>query len=196
MESGASEGPEKAVQASREILRTELRAGRKPYYSPFDERIKSWAQKPFQPGAICDLGNSQIAIAPSGRIYPCVQFVGEDEDAGNDYILGDVHLGFDDQRRAEVVRLNLTGRPECEGCDLNGRCANYCGCVNWRATGDMLTVPPIVCEHERMLMPIVDTMANRLWKRGVRRFKEKFYDPLWSMSSFVEDCRIQPKGGQ
>lgn len=54
---------------------------KKIYYSPFDERIKTWAQKPYGNGDLCDLANTQIAIAPSGRIYPCVQFIGSDEDS-------------------------------------------------------------------------------------------------------------------
>ncbi len=168
-----------------------LSKGRKLYYSPFDERIKTWAQKPYGNGDLCDLANTQIAIAASGRIYPCVQFVGSDEASYLDNSIGDVFTGFDESRRAWFVAENYRDKDSCAGCALAGRCATYCGCVNWRATGSLSAVPPIICEHERMLMPIVDKLANKLWKRNVALFERKFYDKAFPLSSYIEDCMIR-----
>ena len=165
-----------------------LTSGKKIYYSPFDERIKTWAQKPYEAGDLCDLANTQIAIAASGRIYPCVQFIGSDETADRQYAIGDVFHGFDEPRRRYYVDENRAEKQSCVGCALNGRCATYCGCVNWRATGSLREIPPIVCEHERMLMPIVDRLANTLWKDNVPLFKRKFYERTFPMSSYIEDC--------
>lgn len=167
-----------------------LMAGAKIYYSPFDERIKTWAQKPYGKGDLCDIANTQVAIAPSGRIYPCVQFVGDDDEVAQAHALGDVFDGFDQAKRRTCVSQNYSERESCVGCALNGRCANYCGCVNWRATGRITQIPPIICEHERMLMPIVDRMANRLWKRNCPLFRRKFYDRAYPMSSYLEDCKL------
>ena len=168
-----------------------LREGRKIYYSPFDERIKTWAQKPYGKGDLCDLANSQIAIAASGRIYPCVQFIGADEEGDGSTSIGDVFHGFDDDRRRYFVQENYSEKEHCRGCALEGRCATFCGCVNWRATGDLKTIPPITCEHERMLMPIVDRMASELWEENVELFRRKFYDPSYPVSSYVEDCLLE-----
>jgi uncharacterized protein len=168
-----------------------LSTGTKIYYSPFDERIKTRAQKPYCNGDLCDLANSQIAVAASGRIYPCVQFIGEDGDGNRDLAIGDVFDGFDDTRRRFFVEENYATKTPCSGCALDGRCATFCGCVNWRATGDLKSVPPIVCEHERMLMPIVDRLANRLWKHNVTLFRRKFYDKTYPVSSYLEDCAIE-----
>lgn len=167
-----------------------LKSGKKIYYSPFDERIKTHAQKPYGKGDLCDIGNTQIAIAPSGIIYPCVQFVGNDTTNERVNSLGSVHSGFDDKKRHEVVELNYSDRQECSGCALDGRCANYCGCVNWKSTGSIKTIPPIICEHERMLMPIVDRLGNKLWKQNVSLFKDKFYNPYYPVSSYIEDCMV------
>ncbi len=172
-----------------------LIAGKKVYYSPFDERIKTWAQKLYGPGEICDLANSQIAIAPSGRIYPCVQFIGTDDGGYVENAIGDVTTGFDLRQRQYFVAQNCAERQSCVGCALYGRCATYCGCVNWRATGDLRTIPPIICEHERMLMPIVDAMANKLWAKKVSLFKRKFYEKTFPLSSYIEDCLVR-KGGK
>lgn len=164
--------------------------GDKIYYSPFDERIKTWAQKPYDKGDLCDLANSQIAVAPSGRIYPCVQFIGTDDAWHSENAIGDVTSGFDANRRLYYVEQNYREKASCSGCALKGRCATYCGCINWRATGHLDRVPPIICEHERMLMPIVDRTANRLWKKNVELFKRKFYDKSFPVSSYIEDCLI------
>ncbi len=169
---------------------TQLSKGAKIYYSPFDERIKTWAQKPYKPGDLCDMANSQIAIAASGRIYPCVQFVNADDDTCRSNSIGNIFDGLDLDQRERFVRENHQEKESCTGCALDGRCATYCGCVNWRATGSISQVPPIVCEYERMLMPIVDQLANKLWKKNVTLFKRKFYERTFPVSSYIEDCLI------
>lgn len=171
-----------------------LRKGEKIYYSPFDERIKTWAQRPYGPGDLCDLANTQIAIAASGALYPCVQFIGEDDPKDRENAIGDVFGGFSESRREFFIQENRAERESCRGCALSGRCATYCGCVNWRATGDLRTIPPIICEHERMLMPIVDGMATDLWKKNVELFRRKFYDGKFPVSSYIEDCRMRAEG--
>ena len=172
-----------------------LKAGKKIFYSPFDERIKTWAQKSRGSGDICDLANSQIAIAPSGRIYPCVQFIGSDDGVWTENSIGDVSTGFAPDKREHFIVWNYEDRQSCVGCALYGRCATYCGCVNWRSTGDLCTIPPIICEHERALMPIVDAMANKLWDKKVPLFKRKFYEKSYPVSSYIEDCLIK-RGGE
>jgi uncharacterized protein len=165
-----------------------LAAGKKIFYSPFDERIKTRAQKPYGKGDLCDLGNTQIAIAPSGKIYPCVQFIGTDDKSFRTNSIGEVTSGFDEGCRRFFVEQNYLDKESCRGCALYGRCATYCGCVNWRASGALNRIPPIICEHERMLMPIVDKMANKLWKNNVDLFKRKFYEKSFPISSYMEDC--------
>jgi uncharacterized protein len=171
-----------------------LKEGRKIAYSPFDERIKTWAQKPYGRGDLCDLANTQIAIAASGRIYPCVQFIGTDTGAYRENAIGDVVSGFDDSRRDWFIEENYKDKTTCTDCELYGRCATFCGCVNWRATGSLTTIPPIICEHERMLIPIVDRLANKMWKAKTPLFKRKFYEPTFPVSSYIEDCLVKREG--
>lgn len=168
-----------------------LAAGEKIFFSPFDERIKTHAQKPYGRGDLCDLANSQIAIAPSGRIYPCVQFIGTDDGRYLENVIGDVFSGFDPRRREWFIDENYREKESCKDCALYGRCATFCGCVNWRATGSLDQIPAIICEHERTLMPIVDRLANKLWKKNITLFKRKFYEPTFPVSSYIEDCLIR-----
>ncbi|MDP8206212.1 MAG: radical SAM protein [Candidatus Electryonea clarkiae] len=171
-----------------------LMDGKKIHYGPFDERIRTWAQKPYQKGDLCDIANTHIAVAPSGRLYPCVQFIGEDRAKWKDNSIGDVFSGFDNDRRISYIEDNYREKQSCKGCALDGRCANFCGCVNWQATGNVDQVPPIICEHERMLMPIADRLANRLWKRNSSLFKRKFYQKIFPFSSYIEDCLLADGG--
>ncbi len=185
---------EKQYSVLAEFYYESLKKGKKIYYSPFDERIKTWAQKPYGNGDLCDLANTQMAIAPSGRIYPCVQFVGEDGASDRVHSIGDVRNGFDGDRRRYYVEENYAEKTACAGCALEGRCATYCGCVNWRATGSLRTIPPIICGHERMLMPIVDRLATKLWRQKNPLFKRKFYEK--SFPSLVLYRRLHDEGRQ
>jgi uncharacterized protein len=149
------------------------RRGEEVYFSPFDEKIRTHALGPIRRGVVCDMGANSFSVAPSGEIYPCVQFVKPETDLR--FRIGDVRTGFEAERRRALVELNRRPRPKCEGCDLEGRCSNWCGCVNHRTTGDVLEVPPFLCEHERMLLPIADRVGNVLYAERNAVFLRKFY---------------------
>ncbi|MDI7269536.1 MAG: radical SAM protein [Myxococcota bacterium] len=149
------------------------RQGEEIYFSAFDEKIRTHALGPVRRGVICDMGANSFSVAPSGEIYPCVQFVRPETDLR--FRIGDARAGFDSSRRRALVEMNRKPRPGCEGCDLDGRCNNWCGCVNHRTTGDVLEVPPFLCEHERMLMPIADRVGNVLHDERNEIFRRKFY---------------------
>jgi len=149
------------------------RRGQEIYFSEFDEKIATHALGPVRRGTICDMGAKSMSVAPSGEIYPCVQFVKPETDLR--FRIGRVGSGFDAAKRRELIDLNRKPRPRCKGCDLDGRCANWCGCVNHRTTGDVLEVAPFLCEHERALMPIADGVGNVLYRERNDVFMRKFY---------------------
>ena len=125
------------------------------------------------PGEVCDFGARKVSVAYDGTIFPCVRFVSNNPDSLN-YQIGHVDHGFTSKRQ-HLIQLNAQPRPECEGCALIGRCANYCGCTNWNTTGDILTVSPLLCEYERMLIPIADRIGNVLWEERNPAFLAKHY---------------------
>ncbi|HVX16140.1 MAG TPA: radical SAM protein [Pirellulales bacterium] len=159
-------------------------SGEKLYLSCFDDRIHSRTRGPLERSERCHIGHRQFSIAPSGRLYPCVQFVREDEDLS--LALGDVFAGFDSQRRATLAACSEQPKPECGGCALADRCSSWCACVNWQSTGRVDRASPLLCEHERLLMPIADRLANRLWKRRNTIFLHKHYNPAYPALSFAE----------
>jgi uncharacterized protein len=167
-----------------------LEAEKKIYLNSFDERIKTHTKGKYCKGCVCDIANSEIAIAPSGNIYPCVQFIKDDKQETSDFLIGNIFQGFEDDKRKEIVRTNLSKVESCKGCALEGRCSTYCACANWSSTGQINKIPPVLCEYERMLMPIADKLASKLWKNKVKLFEKKFYDPTFPISSYIEDCKI------
>ena len=161
--------------------------GRKFYVSCFDEKIRSRTRGPLDKSERCMLGVRQFSIAPSGRLYPCVQFVKEDDDP--EWQIGDIERGFDEAKRECHFQHAETGaRSECGGCALQPRCSSWCACVNWAAHGRTDEPAPLVCEHERLLTPIADHVANQLWRRRSAHFLHKHYNPAFPVLSFVEDA--------
>ena len=150
-----------------------VRAEERFHLSIFDEKLKTHARSPIELGQICDFGAKKMSIAPDGRIFPCVQFVSDRPDAA-DYCIGHVDTGLT-PKRDELIRQNRTEREQCEGCALQGRCSNYCGCLNWQVNGNLTQVPGLLCAHEQMLIPIADEIGNDLWAERNRRFLQKHY---------------------
>ena len=167
----------------------QTRAGRKFYLSCFDTRIRSWARGPLDRSERCFIGHRQFSIAPSGRLYPCVQFVQEDRE--DRFVIGHVGTGFDPDKQRALSGCAEQEKPECGGCVLLDRCSSWCACINWQGTGRLDQASPLVCEHERLLMPIADRVANRLWKSRSSAFLHKHYNPAFPVLSFAEDLVIR-----
>jgi len=119
----------------------------------------------------CRLGMRQPSIAPDGAIYPCNQFLDM-----QDFRMGDVEHGVDPQKQRSIYRASLDPEPDCEGCAILDRCRHHCACLNFSLTGQMHTVAPVQCEHERILIPVADALAERLYKRKSARFLLSYKD--------------------
>ncbi len=156
------------------------RKERKFYFSPFDKRIASHVF-PDRCNS-CQLGKRQISVGPDGRLYPCVQFVGRGE-----YAIGTAESGIDEMRREDIFCRNERDKPECAGCVLERRCHNKCGCLNIQTTGSLERLPAVLCEYERMLFPIADRLAERLFKARNPMFIQRHYNPAFPVLSFLED---------
>ncbi|RJO74059.1 MAG: radical SAM protein [Myxococcales bacterium] len=176
---------EAAYRALAEFYLEKVRAGEAFHMGLFDDKLKTHAASPIELGVLCDFGAKKVSVAPDGRIFPCVQFVSDRPDAAN-FCIGHVDRGFT-PLRDELIAKNRSGRPDCEGCALLGRCSNYCGCMNWQLTGKVTATPPILCAHERMLVPIADEVGNTLWDERNRRFMRRHYDHFEELFAYGLD---------
>jgi uncharacterized protein len=150
------------------------RGGAELYLNLFDDKWINHAKGAEGISIRCDVGSSQLSIAPSGNIYPCVRWVKEDEDTVPR--LGDVWHGLDPAPLAKIREQAAQPKQPCGDCSYNdGRCANECACEHYSATGRIDTPAPALCEHERVIVPIADRVGNELWRERNPVFLHKLY---------------------
>lgn len=152
------------------------------YLSPFEVKISSHINKDTYCHERCELGKKQISVGPDGLLYPCVQFVGDKY-----YSIGNVDTGTDEARRQELYNINEEEKESCRECAVRARCNHYCGCLNKQATGRIDRVSPVLCAHERILLPITDRLANKLYKKRSAMFIQKHYNDMFPLISLIED---------
>ncbi|MHB0998914.1 MAG: radical SAM protein [Armatimonadota bacterium] len=155
------------------------------YFSPFEVKISSHVFPGSCKAERCELGKRQISVAPNGRLYPCVQFVGDGLD--ETYAIGDVRSGVDEEARAHLYAVNAEEKSSCADCAIRDRCNHYCGCLNKQATGNIDIVSPVLCAHERTVLPIADKLAASLYKKKNAIFIQKHYNEMFPLISLVED---------
>lgn len=152
------------------------------YLSPFEVKLASHILGDDYCGERCELGRKQISVAPDGRLYPCVQFVGDER-----FVIGDVNHGIDEAKRQRLYELNEQDKVECDGCAISKRCNHHCACLNQQSTGDFRQVSPVLCAHERLLTPIADALAEALYRERSALFMQKHYNDMYPLLSLVED---------
>lgn len=168
-----------------ELYEQWTREERKFHFSPFEVKLASHIRGPEARSRRCELGTRQLSVAPDGGLYPCTQFARDGAD--HTYRLGDVWQGVDPERRRWLDALASRAHEPCGDCALEPRCSHTCGCLNWQATGAIDRVSPVLCEHERMLVPIVDALGARLYRRRAPMFLQKQYNDAYPVLSLIED---------
>jgi uncharacterized protein len=90
----------------------------------------------------CGSGTEYMAVTPWGDLYPCHQFVGEEE-----FKLGDVFQGVTATALREDFRHNhVYAHPECEDCWAKLYCAGGCAANACHAAGSIHGVYAYGCE--------------------------------------------------
>lgn len=96
----------------------------------------------------CGSGTEYMAVTPWGDLYPCHQFVGDDN-----YKLGNV---FDGVKNTEIqnkfANSNVYTKPECKDCWAKLYCSGGCPANSYHATGDINGVYSYGCDLFRKRM--------------------------------------------
>ena len=163
------------------FYREKSRKEEKFYLSPFETKIASHIRSHDLRAERCELGKKQLSIAPDGKIYPCVQLMEEE------YCIGDIESGIDEGKRQTLYLLNEREKDECIDCAIRDRCAHHCACVNKCATGSITRLSPFQCAHERIVLPIADSLAERLYQEKNALFLQKQYNDMFPLLSLAED---------
>ena len=121
----------------------------------------------------CSFGEHEIAVAPSGNMYPCERLVGEDRNA--EVCIGNISAGLDEKKYYSLLRQRGNTNLECTDCALRERCMNWCGCINYATTGHINRVAGIVCFHEQLAIEVADRVGNALYAENNPAFLKQFY---------------------
>jgi uncharacterized protein len=90
----------------------------------------------------CGFGDGEVAVAPSGRLYPCERLIGEDR-PGNPLCLPGNALDGDDFLDSSCS--NFTRCSPCSQCGLAFACDTYCRCSNFIRTGNTNRPDGLLC---------------------------------------------------
>ena len=112
----------------------------------FDEKAAHVAGITIEPCARCGFGDGQIAVAPSGNLYPCERLIGEDALDQPLRLAGHVLQGTD------FCVGSTPGRSAaaCSACAIQGSCNTTCRCNNYVRTGDIGRPDALLCFVERV----------------------------------------------
>lgn len=145
-----------------------------------DSKVILFLKDGYSPQDTCGMGETEWGFAPSGNIYPCERFIGEDDDSS--LCLGNVHVGLDAARRCAVVESRGNRNEECVSCGVRQFCMNWCGCTNHCMTGRADLAAPILCASERAAIQAGSHVLTAL------RENELFMDHLMG---YVHEGQLQ-----
>ena len=91
----------------------------------------------------CGAGSEYLAVTPSGKLYPCHQFVGDEK-----FLLGDVDSGII-KDTAEFANCHIYTKPECATCWAKYYCSGGCMAVAYLTNGDIKKPDFVSCELQK-----------------------------------------------
>ena len=138
-----------------------------------DGKIITRLKDGFEACDHCNFGEREIAVAPSGNIYPCERLVSDD--TNDEMCIGNVADGFHDGKRGQILKKRGNVNDECISCAIRSRCMNWCCCINYAMTGAIDSTDGILCFHERLAVEVADEVAQVLYAESNPTFLSRFY---------------------
>lgn len=103
----------------------------------------------------CGAGTEYLAVAPSGDIYPCHQFVGRDG-----YLMGSVFEdGLDQNVAAQFERCSIDNMEACTRCWAKYYCSGGCAAANLNTGGDIYRPYEVGCAMQKKRLEIAIGIA-------------------------------------
>ena len=110
----------------------------------------------------CGCGSEYVAVTPDGDIFPCHQFVGNE-----DFKMGNLEEGtFDTEMKERFAQTHIYNKPSCRECWARFYCSGGCNANNHQYMGDVLKAHTLSCEFEKkrvecaIMMQAVKSLAK------------------------------------
>ena len=124
----------------------------------------------------CGAGNEYCAVTPDGDVYPCHQFVGQEE-----WRMGDIFSGeIDMEMKRRFAASNVYGKEECRSCWAKFYCSGGCNANNHTYAGDIMRPYRLACELEKKRVECAIMIKAAL--------AELAEEPAGEASACEEDC--------
>ena len=96
----------------------------------------------------CGVGTEYVAITPGEKIYPCHQFVGDD-----DFLMGTLDTGITNEAVLDQFEnCNIYSHDECQDCFAKLYCSGGCAANAYHTTGSVNGVYDFSCElHKKRI---------------------------------------------
>ena len=93
----------------------------------------------------CGCGNEYVAVTPNGEIYPCHQFVGQDN-----WKIGDLNDGsFSKEMKFYFAQTNILNKSDCKNCFAKYYCSGGCNANNYTYEGSIFKSHELSCKLQR-----------------------------------------------
>ena len=93
----------------------------------------------------CGAGTEYVAVTPSGDLYPCHQFVGNEE-----FIIGNVEEGITNRALADKFKnVSVNDKPACRDCWAKYFCSGGCHANAYNFNKDFTVPYDVGCELEK-----------------------------------------------
>lgn len=158
-----------------------FRAGEAIPVEPLHAKILSHLKGGMPCPSRCMLGGEELAVAPSGRLYPCAQMVGEDD--RDELCIGDVERGVDRPKVAAMQLAKERVEETCAECALRDRCQSHCGCRHVSLSGELGVITAVLCEIEGAMIAEADRVAELLYEEQCPAFLRFYYQRQWNAAA-------------
>lgn len=93
----------------------------------------------------CGVGTEYMAVTPSGELYPCHQFAGEEK-----FLLGNVFDGISNHSICnDFQQCNIYAHPECTDCFAKLYCSGGCAANAYHTSGSITGIYEMGCQLHR-----------------------------------------------
>lgn len=93
----------------------------------------------------CGVGTEYLAVTPTGDLYPCHQFVGNEK-----FLIGNVFDGITNTELRDNFKLcNVYAKKDCANCFAHLYCGGGCAANSYHASGDINGTYKIGCDLHR-----------------------------------------------